>query len=276
MAILSCKHEPNSKFETPKKYLFFSHVYDSDSTMDRRITKKNLASFDQIWLGGDICANTTFSSTTLQNIDTILDLKSENTHWALGNHDIYRGEEFISNYTGKKPFYANYINGITLVVLNTNYNVNGDCEKIIKQTNFLSHICDTIQSSSHLIILQHHVTWGNIEGIQNPIEFANSNNTNKVFYCEPYQKFDEMIYPKLISVKNKGIQPICLAGDMGQKQSNFEFTSKEGIIFLANGSLSNHPYNQMFPKFNDKDSVLIFFHNIDKRELNWEFVDVGR
>jgi hypothetical protein len=249
------------------------HIYDTEPIIDKRITKTGLAKFDQVWLGGDLTSNTGFDW-KLEYIDSVFDVKSENTHWTLGNHDVVEGDDFILNYTKKPPFYATYINGITLLNFNSIYYDQVYCESIDAQTAFIKMVCDTIEESSHLVLMTHHVPYGGIEDID-AWSFANTSIETRTFRCDTFGVFKDVIYPELVEVQNKNIQVIHLAGDMGQKQSTFEHKTKEGVQFLGSGVLSSNEYNLKFKKVNSNDSVLVFEHTPSLNKLEWAFIDVG-
>lgn len=271
VTLLSCNQGQPEK--EVFNYLFMGHIYDEDPIIDKRISKEKLSQFDQVWLGGDLTHNSGVDS-NLNYLDSIFDLKSENTHWALGNHDIASGRSQVIDCTGKSAFYATYINGITLVNFDSNYNDQGDCADVNEQSQFIKMVCDTLIESSHLVLMGHHVPWGKIENVD-AWSFANTSIENRVFQCGTFNYFDNVIYPELVKVQNKNIQVISLAGDLGQKQSSYQYITKDSVVFLGSGILSSNQYNSQFPKSNSNDSVLIFTHTPSKRLLNWQFVDIG-
>jgi predicted phosphodiesterase len=265
----------NEQNEAVFTYLFMAHIYDEDPIIDKRINKKVLERFDQIWLGGDLTHDSSVDC-KLNYLDSVLGIRNENTHWSFGNHDIISGRERLLEFMNRPlSYYATYINGITLLVFDSNYNDNGDCKDVNEQTNFIKTVCDTISKSSHLILMGHHVPWGKIDGLD-VWPFANTSIENRVFQCDSFGFFKNIIYPELVQVQNKNIQVVSLAGDLGQKQSTFQFKSKEGIYFLANGCLSSNAYNTKFAKDNFNDSVLVFKHIPGLDQLTWSFVNVGK
>lgn len=274
---MSCTTEStNQKNEEGEtlKYLFMGHIYDETPIIDKRITKGRLGSFNQIWLGGDLTHDSAVDW-KLHSLDSVLRIKSETTQWAFGNHDIVSGRQNLLDYLGESKSYgATYINGITLLVFDSNYNDQGDCKEVNEQTQYIKMVCDTIAESSHFILMGHHVPWGNIE-LVDAWSFANTSIQNRVFQCDTFQNFKQVIYPSLVDVQNKNIQVLSLAGDLGQKQSTFEYQTEEGIFFLGNGGLSTNDYNSQFSNYNSNDSVLIFYHKPAKRQLTWQFVNVG-
>jgi len=269
LLLFSCKHEKNEY-----KYLFLGHIYDDLPIIDERINIDSLLEYDQIWLGGDLTFDTA-ETRKLNYLDSVLQIKSKTTHWALGNHDVESGRQFILDFINKPAFYATYINGLTLLVFDSNYNDKGDCEEVNKQTNYIKMVCDSITKSSHLILMGHHVPWGKIESID-AWQFANTSIENRVFQCDTFDYFHNIIYPELVKVQNKNIQVISLAGDLGQKQSTYQYKTKERVQFLASGILSTNEYNKKFKKYNKPDSVLIFKHQPKSDLLQWEFKPLNR
>ncbi len=249
------------------------HIYDEVPIIDKRISKSHLAKFDQVWLGGDLTHDTGVEW-KLNYLDSVMDIAGPNTHWTFGNHDILKGRDIILNYVNKPIFYAAYVKGITLLNFDSNFYDQGDCKELNEQTNFIKMVCDTIQASSHLILMSHHVPWGGIESLD-AWSFANTSIEGRAFMCDTVGFYSNTIYPKLVEVQNKGVQVLHLAGDLGQKQSTFEYKTKEDIHFLGCGNLSSNEYNLIFKKVTSNDSVLVFEHRPDSNSLKWKFIDVG-
>lgn len=277
MILMSCTRESSiqkTQEDETLKYLFLGHIYDESPIIDKRITKERLESFNQIWLGGDLTHDSAVDW-KLRYLDSVLNIKSETTQWAFGNHDIVSGRHNLLDFLGESNSYGvTYFDGITLLFFDSNYNDQGDCEEVNAQTQFIKMVCDTITESSHLILMGHHVPWGEVERVD-AWSFANTSIQNRVFHCDTFQNFKQVIYPSLVDVQKKNIQVLSLAGDLGQKQSTFEYQTEDGIYFLGNGGLSTNDYNAQFSNYNSNDSVLIFYHKPVKRQLTWRFVNVG-
>lgn len=265
------------KYHNPEVYVFLAHVYATDTTIDERIPRYRKANH-HVWLGGDICLNTTNSKRIFKYLDHIFDLKSPHTHWAIGNHDLYQETAPIEAFTKKKVDYATYINGITLIVINSNTSRSGiDCSVKEKQTDFINGVLDTVQVSSHVILMSHHVFWGDMNEDSLPVNvYANTNHSDRLFYCEPAMTAKAALYPQLVKVSARGVKVILLAGDLGQKRSAYEYTNSNNITFLGSGGLSNTLYNtEKFDKANSDDSILVFTHYPDQNALFWRFVNAG-
>jgi predicted phosphodiesterase len=254
-------------------YLFLGHTYDSDPIIDKRISKDKLFHYDQLWLGGDLTSETS-DLEKLRYLDSVFDLKGKNTHWAFGNHDIREGRKRVIDYIEKPEFYAVYINGITLLIYDSNYYDTWDCENSTRQTEYIYSVCDTISKSSHLVLMSHHASFGEVEDIDVWTK-ANTSIESRLLECDSNTTFKTGLYPLLTDVQSRGIQVITLAGDFGQQQSSFEYLTKDGIYFLGSGTLSSNEYNKTFNKTNDNDSILIFHHQPKEEKLSWKFVDIG-
>ena len=275
----------------PKNYLFLSHIYQwgviDNNKIDYRLKDFDFKNFDQIWLGGDLCARTSERASTINYLDSIFDLSSPNTHWAIGNHDISSGNiDLITEKTQRKSFNATFSNGIGIVVLNTtefynpNYNPKEkECELLDGQIQLLNNISDTISAASHLIILHHNalinnqmtedsINIGSIFNFYHPEYFVN---------CKNAAPFKEIYFPIFKRIQNKGVQVILIGGDLGQRAKEFEFRSKEGIYFLGSGiNNSAVPFNP--PEYvtnTEPDKLLVFKHDISNKELSWEFVELN-
>jgi len=248
------------------KYIFFGHCYQAETVGDKvdyRIEDFDFSDYDGIWLGGDCCSEATLKFSTVKYMDSLFDLSNSLTFWALGNHDTRNGNwEWIRYFTKRKTFYTTTQRGITYIVLNTNILPN-DCELLDQQYEIIKNVCDTISSSSHLILLMHHGIWNNVPGIPpNPSTYAHSSLPYWNSNCDDVNSnFVNSVYPKLIEVQNRGIQVICIMGDVGATAKKLDFTSDDGIKFLGCGLYHNSP----------EDYVLIFQHIPKKRELTWNY-----
>lgn len=280
--IASCtKDDPIEIIPTPENiinsYIFMGHTYASNNTIDERLESFNFVPYEQIWLGGDICAETTKDYGTLVYLDGLFDLESQNTHWTLGNHDVRNGNiDWIVEITGKETYHVQYFNNITLLTLNTNLSYGGviDSESINAQYQLINEVCDTIQKSSHLIVLTHNVVWADIDDNMMVEEYANSVNTSILFRCSPDQNFKEAVFPLFEKVMQRQIQVIFIAGDFGQNATSYEFITDNGMIFLGSGIASDVPYNEQFPTWGLPDKVLVFDHDTLNRDVSWHFLDL--
>ena len=224
--VSACDQSDDDIIEEPvvedqiRDYLFLGHIYETPNTIDSRIASADLSGYQQIWLGGDVCAETTEEESTLDYLDDLFDLGSNTTHWTLGNHDLRNGNlEWITLRTGRKTFYTHHFDGITLLILNTNFRGPEDCDMMDEQINLIRSVADTISNSSHLIVLTHHIVWGAVDSAIQPAEFSNIDGSWTPLQCDPVERFEDIVLPELIKVQEKNIEVFCIAGDMGQELS---------------------------------------------------------
>ncbi len=259
------------------EYLFLGHTYQNANTIDHRLLDIDLDYYDQIWLGGDICSETTAAVETLDYLDEIFDLSNPKTHWALGNHDIRNGNvHWITEKTQRPTFYTTSFHGICLIVVNTNFGHGGvyDTIQLNQQFDLIKNVCDTIQESSHLIILSHAVMWRGINQVEHVFDAANAEFSYTLVHISPNKKFADGIYPMLQQVSDRGIKVINIAGDFGQKNTQFEAVTADGIHFIGSGITSNTSYNEQFPSNGKPDKILVLHHNPKTKKITWRFVEI--
>jgi hypothetical protein len=250
-------------------YIFLGHIYKSSTRIDERIEYMDLSVFDQIWLGGDICSETTADINTVKYLDNMFDLGSSTTHWSLGNHDVRNGNvNWITDRTGRPTFYVTQFDGIVLLVLNTSFY---NSTSVNSQYELIQNVCDTISESSHLILLSHNMVWNNVDQITNVNEFANSDYYWYRFHYDPIMRYLDGVYPKLVEVRKRGVKVIHIAGDFGQKSYGYQNLTSDGIQFIGSGITSNTDYNNQFPTAGQPDSILVLHHDISNRSINWTF-----
>ena len=270
-----------------RSYFYVGHTYDwynPAMRIDPRLVQLDKSGFDEIWLGGDILIETTKNREYLNYVDSVFHISSPNTHWSPGNHDTRNGNlNFIEEKTGRKTYYAYYKNGITRLVLNTNYNsiqapaIDGKCEDMAAQLALIKAVCDTIKKSSHLVVLIHHILWERIEPELKPqiASVANYNSAHWQFLCDDSSStFDLSVYPSLKKVQKRDIQVLICAGDFGMITKKMEHTNKDGIVYLGaavNNSVLKEPVLPNYVYSTDPDQYLIFTHDIKNKTLTWEF-----
>ena len=274
----------------PKYYLFLGHPYrwvESGDRIDPRVEALPLDTYDQLWLGGDICAKTTAQPGTLAYLDSLFQFENGNVHWAWGNHDVkYGHEEWIEATTGRPDYYAEWLDGLLLVVLNTNLlqwpNANPPaefCRRMEEQFALLEAVADTTRAASHVVILHHY-------GLLTDSLSGGAYSLDTVFnYYKPFLKwkcrpgdatFAQAVYPMLLRVQQRGIQVVLVAGDLGQRAKQFAWQSPQGIRFLGSG-INNSADPAHAPDYVtnfDPDKVLVFRHDPQERKLEWNFQDL--
>lgn len=259
-----CKDEDVAIPDTDRKFLFLSHPYvpyifynDIDTTVERL----DYSAFDLTLLGGDLFTQTTLDTATLLWGDSIFDFRSENTLWAIGNHD-YDQPDMVRQLLGHPLYYARYRYGITFLVLDTQdslSNMVGDQLDLIRQ------VTDTIRYSSALVVMSHKLIWMPGEPVLEPmIDSVCNGGTGTCFWCTNPNNFYQDIYPRLVQVKSRGIPVICLAGDLGYKVQRFSYTTPEGIDYVANGMCSGCAPNE----------ALVFSFCPATNRLSWVFTSL--
>ena len=284
----SCGHDFEKKELETFHYFFAGHCYQWNSPnwgrTDYRLEKIGLDTFDQIWLGGDLVENLFHHPQNIEFVDSFFQVGKSTTHWAIGNHDVLdqKGNfSGIEKRTNRKTYSTSYQNGITILVLNTTefsfpayQNQPHECELLDGQMNLIKAVTDTIQNSSHLIILHHHALLTN-EITDQKIkveEVFNIYTPDFNIACEDRGTFSELVYPRLQEVQKRGVQVILIGGDTGLRVKEFDFKTKDGISFLGTGLNNSAGTDHRPDYFNPApDKVLIFKHQPEIRKLEWGF-----
>lgn len=249
------------------KFHHFLHIAHTrtgtNPLMDPLVEQIDFSTFDMLWLGGDLALATSESDSAMIHVDSVFNLGNESTLWALGNHD-YSDLERVQSFTHRKPYYASYSNNITFLVLDTQdslSNIIGD------QLDLFRRVTDTIHESTHLVLLHHKLFWmyGNPD-LQSKIASVTNGGFGDCFYCINPNNFYPDLYPALIEVEQRGIDVICIAGDIGFRKSEFEFITPEGIQFLASGIEAGNTNNK----------VLLFRYESVSGTLDWQYLALNQ
>ncbi len=271
--------QPKLCAQEAKHYLFTGHTYDwhsYGSKVDKRLVELDKSRFDRIWLGGDICSEAMLNYSTIVYIDSLFDIGAPGNHYALGNHDTRNGNiDWYRELTGRETYYTYEQDGITTILMNTCI-VPSDCEHLDKQFRMIENVCDTIQNSSHLILIMHHALCYNVPGIPSPNLWSHTKFPywNANCYYRENNSFVGAIYPMLLDVLSRGIEVLCLIGDIGANGKLINLPSDDGVFFLGCG-LDNSRYTDPDELAQqEKDLLLIFKHDIEKRQLTWSFQDL--
>lgn len=249
---------------TEYHYLHLAHTRTgSNPLMDPVVEKSDYSFYDMLWLGGDMALATSQDDTVMMHVDSIFNLGNENTLWALGNHD-YADLERVKKFTHRNAYYASHKNDITFLVLDTQdslSNITGE------QLELFRKVTDTIQNSTHLILLHHKLIWmhGNPQ-LESQIASVTNGGFGDCFYCINPNNFYQDIYPRLVELEERGIEVLCIAGDIGFRKSEFEYITPEGIQFMASGIEAGKSYNK----------ALLFKHNVTNQELDWDYIPTSQ
>jgi hypothetical protein len=250
-------------------YIFLGHIKKPIAgiyIVDERIEGLDYNVYDRIWLGGDITGESSLNFETLEYLDNLFDLSNPSNHWAFGNHDLRNfNDEWLLQITGRKTYYTYYENGITTIVLNLAIGPD-DCEKLDEQFRMIENVVDTIEESSHLILISHHNVWRNVPGLPPPGGYSHSNQITWIANCyDQDASFVDAVYPLLLQIKEKNITVINILGDAGSSDKGISMVSNDGIYFIASG------INPLTQEDRGPDKVLIFDHIPETSELNWRF-----
>lgn len=163
---------------------------------------------------GLLAYRTSLDDQTMEHIDRVFDLDRKNTLWSLGNHD-YTDLDRIQKYSHRSSYFVHYHNEICFLVLDTQHdqsNISGDQLKSFKQ------VIDTLADVSHLIIMTHKLIWMyGQESLESRInEISNGKLGDRFHHINP-NNFYTAVYPELVDLESKGIQVICVAGDIGTR-----------------------------------------------------------
>jgi hypothetical protein len=84
------------------------------------------------------------------------------------------------------------------------------------------------------------------------------------FFCIYPNNFNSEIYPRLVEIKESGVEVICIGGDIGFQTREFEHKTDEGMYFLALGIYAGKEGNK----------ALFFSHELETWKLSWEFIAI--
>ncbi len=261
--LTSCGQIEKTKKIKKFKYLHLSHTrIDNNPAMVDKVESADFSKYDMLWLGGDMAFTSSISESSMQHIDSILDVKNPNTLWSLGNHD-YTNVVILEKFTKRPRYYTYHKNRITILVLDTQDSLSSI---VGNQLDLVKSVCDTINESTHLIVLSHKLIWmlGN-KSLESQIPFTSNGRVGDCFHCLQSNNFYTTVYPILSNVAKRGTEVILIGGDIGMKTNQFEYKNKDGIHFLASGI--------DYTKSDNK--VLIFYHNIKNNSLKWKFESIN-
>lgn len=259
--LLTCQ-KPLDPALKDAKYLHIAHTRSYGESKDKvmkAVEELDYSPFDVLMLGGDLAYESSGSIETLKYLDSIFDLKNPKTLWSLGNHDYRDHPELIPEITGRPNFYTFHENGITFL----NFDSQADsCNTSGAQLELFKNVTDTLNETRTLILLHHKLIWMLDHGdMQKQLDEVANGGFGGCFFCTQPNNFYREVYPKLAKLKKKGIQIICLAGDIGAKVKEYEYVNSDGIVFLASGLKDGSSSNK----------ALIFRHNSEDGKLKWKY-----
>ena len=132
-----------------------------------------------------------------------------------------------------------------------------------EQLEMVEEVADTLRSVKYLFVLTHKLIWmeGNPD-LEDQIDQVTNGGSGSCSYCVSPNNFYDDVYPKLLELKDRGIQIICVAGDLGFKAKEFDYLSPDGVRFLASGI--DH---------RDNDNLALVFNYVstDSIPMTWRF-----
>ncbi|MCI5056781.1 MAG: hypothetical protein MRY83_11775 [Flavobacteriales bacterium] len=257
-------------------YIFVGHTYDYQSwgrKVDPKIEKLPFDEYDRVWMGGDITAESMYRRSTVEYIDSIFNLSRPEVQWALGNHDLGAGNiQWYRELTGKKSFNVYSKNKAITLCWNTFLNPSL-CEDLEAQYQMFMNVYDTISAGSHLFIIMHVNPFRGVPGLPEPWTYSHSNVEYWNVNCDSAgATFLNIIYPKLVELKARGVDSYCILGDTGDGVKKFYKPSDDGIHFFANGiGLTKYANDSAALATQAPDQVLIFQHILNNNEVQWKF-----
>jgi len=248
-----------STFSQSNTYLHIAHTRtDINPVLIDGVSKIDYSVYDMLWLGGDLTLNTSGKNKYLKQINMVFDVKSKSTLWSLGNHD-YTDLRKLNRFIKRPSFYSVNRNRITFIILDTQDSLSNI---VGEQLELFKSVIDTIENSTHLILLHHKLIWmDDHDTLRSKISKISNGYYGECFHCLNENNFYSEIYPRLVLVKQKGIKVLCIAGDIGHKAQEFEIETTDGIYFLASGMSESIKENR----------AIVFSHNIATQELRWEY-----
>lgn len=241
-------------------FIHISHTYvpGTETKLDSLVQKIPLSKYDLILLGGDLCGRTSMDMSTMQYVDSIFDVSNPKTIWAVGNHDYDNVDNLVA-VTNKPLYYAAYHNGITFLVLDTQDSMTNF---VGEQLQLIKNVTDTIAESAHLVVLTHKVVWMMDNGVMQPIIDSVSNGPlGTCFWCLNPNNFYSDVYPLLLNVRNRGVNVVCLGGDLGKFDQAFSYANEDNILFLGSGMCSGCAVNY----------CIVFDYDPESRKLTYSF-----
>ncbi len=241
-------------------YIFIGHPRSDDRDYQHvleTVEKIDYSKYELILLGGDLTWNTSREWSTLQYCDSIFNLGDENTHLAIGNHDLDNVSDLLE-FTGKPRFYAFSHNNIAFIVIDTEISTPDITDE---QLELIRNVADTIETSDYLVLIQHRILWmvgvDELSHLMDSVAASTRNLSSTNFYNE--------VYPNLLKARNNGVQVLCLAGD--RTDINIVYSPEDSIQFVASG---------MVGTFADENNYAVLLtHNLDSGKLDFDFISLS-
>ncbi len=236
--IIGCAKENTNIRKTNFSMVFLGHTYQPGTTdrIDFRLEKVRFDNFDFVLLGGDLCGISSGSVETLEYLDSIFDLGSDHTLWAVGNHDL-RGDysSVIPDFTRKPLWYAKDYQGLRFIVLNTNV-TDTDCPSLDAQYEVLRSGLQDVEGIKAIIVLSHHAIWSEyLLSMGKPIRANAVHGKWKVNCSDSLNHFEHVIIPMIKEATVQGVKTYWISGDFGQRVSAYECPVDDDLLLIGNG-----------------------------------------
>ncbi len=148
--VLCCASLSPKKKHSSSEYIYLSHTRTgTNDRIFKKIYDLNLELYEMILLGGDLGVDS-FQDDFINHVDSIFNLKSKNTLWSVGNHDVTSNENF-KNVTGKNKYHFYKKNNTTFITLDSQ---DSSSSIIGKQKKFFFDILKNT-SSKNIVIMSH-------------------------------------------------------------------------------------------------------------------------
>jgi len=245
-------------------YIHLAHTRQKDTISQKvhpRVEKMNFRKFDMILLGGDLTEESSKEMSTLDYLDNLFDLGNRNTLWAIGNHDN-ECLECVKEYTKRDYSFYYKKDGILFVVLCADEKLDWKNHFVGRHLALYNKALEQVDESiSHLVVMTHNLSWlvGNPDLKKHVGKKFYDWSTNYRITASNWRK---ELQPQLLEVKKKGVEVICLAGDIGNNIDYFEEIDRDGIVYLASGLSVTRPASSKY---------LVFTHDKKNKTLTWKF-----
>jgi hypothetical protein len=234
--------------DTILRYIFVPHARTENSTGDlviKALQAIDYSKFAVKMLGGDLAVSTSKDSATLAYCDKIFDIKSVNTLWSVGNHDVESGNKaLIKKFTGRDTYYSYARDGIQFLILDTELGATSFSGTSITgaQLDTVKAVCSRITSADtkFLIVLNSRYIWM----VNNP-DFSQAFKDSNIAASSKSMttsNFSTDVYPLIKAVKAKGIQPMWFSGDKARcNVNNYIYNKADSIPFYAAKAENSDP-----------------------------------
>lgn len=271
-----------------RQFLFLGHPYhwiEAGNRVDPRVKALPLEVFDQIWLGGDVCAKTTADTQTLAYLKKVFPIEQGRVHWAWGNHDVKFGREaWLEAQLGKSSYYLDCQEEFCVLVLNTNLFQWPDarpdsafCGQMWAQHQLVRSLPERVPLGHTLVVLHHYglLTNAMTEGRYDLDTVFNFYKPQLKVHCQSdTATFEQAWYPIFQELqKKRSSQVVMVSGDLGMRAKKFAFQDENGLWFLGAGINNSVPedYRPEYLTNFDPDQVLVFQWEPREGKLSWEF-----